>query len=717
MAETDPIEHIRKRLSHLRLAITATLLSNGLSILTVGTVAFMLLSLLVDFSTHMDVAQRGVVLALGIGGLGYIIYTRLVCPLLHPLSDDALATQVEARHRELSDNLLNAVQFADGETSVQKASPAMIRESIQAGVNAADEINWNDMINKRRRNLHLAAALGAITATLLFVVFLPSTMSLWFHRNILLQQDNWPRETSLRVIDADEDALVVPEGGDLPVTIVASANGVIPGEIIVQSRAPNGSAIKKRSLAPTDGNIFRTTFRNVEDPFQFRARGNDHTTRWFTITPLPRPQLSKLTLTLHPPEYSREEERILPAGQSAYYFLKGSSLAIHGQSSKSLRRVQIWRDNKHFRTLNIQGTNTFSTTIPPPNLDEGRHSLVLVDPAGVKSSRPISFVLRRKPDRKPDIQANLTGIDNMVLAKAVVPLQLNITDDYGISEAWITARIERDEGQNATHALRPAQLTSKVKKNVSEINHRERVSMQQFDVLPGNRVILRGRATDNDTISGPKKGSSPPVTLRVVTEDKLRTVLQRREETLHQQFRRMIQDQKQLLKRSRLAVSRIERQDGVSSKQKQEISNIRRSQHKMARRSKDVAGQFANMVDVIRNNRLEQSKGPMQTRLTHQVITPIDSLARDLNPRATEELNSALANTQKIAKCIGKLRSAQKLQNRIITRMHRIQENMARSETIQEAIKVLRNILREQKRLRKKTKEEQRESEESIFED
>lgn len=717
MSDTDSIQHIRQRLAHLRHSIRATLVAHGLSHIVVALVAFVLLSLLIDYSTHMDVPQRGVLLSLGIIGLGYLAYGRLLRPFLYPLTDDALAMEVETRHRELSDSLLNAVQFADGNGAINNASPAMVRRTIREGVEAADKLTWRDMLDKRKRNLRLGGAFGAMAILLLMVTFLPSTMSLWFQRNILLQQVDWPRETTLTIRGVDGNEVTVPEGGDLPIEIMASSTGVVPREVIVQSSASDGSSIKKRSLAQTNENIFRTVYKNVTDPFQFRVRGNDHTTRWHTVTPLPRPGLSDLTLALHPPAYTQEENRILPPGQSAYYFLKGSSLTIQGQSKKALQRVELWHNDKKQRTLEPNSGDHFETTIPSGKLKAGEYGIILVDTKGIQNRRPVSFVLRQQPDQKPDIQAKLTGIGNMVLTKAIVPVTSRIKDDFGISDAWIETRVQKEKGEHTKHKFAPEDLIGKLEENTTEVDYLAHIPMQELTVTPDNTVMLRVWAQDNDTVSGPKKGNSPTITLRVVTEEKLRSVLQTREQTLHQQFRRMIQDQEEMLERCRIVHSRINEKNEVTEELKQNISDLEQSQHKMARRALDVSAQFSTMVDTIRNNRLEEPGGPMQSRLVQKIITPVERLATELNPPATKRFKSALASTKQVSKCLESLTEARSLQNKILQRMRQIQEDMARSETIREAIKLLRDILRKQKKLEEKTKDKQEESEESIFED
>jgi hypothetical protein len=84
---------------------------DGTSRLAIALLLLVFASFLVDRTIRMDRVQRAFCLTLSLSGLGVLAYRRLVRPVRRALPDEVLALRIEARHPELAENLLAAVQF------------------------------------------------------------------------------------------------------------------------------------------------------------------------------------------------------------------------------------------------------------------------------------------------------------------------------------------------------------------------------------------------------------------------------------------------------------------------------------------------------------------------------------------------------------------------------------------------------------------------------
>src|SRR5262249_26017906 len=109
---TDYTTGLVARLAHLRRQIATWFWVEGLARVLWLALAIFAADLAIDWLFRMDRPQRGVMLALMLGGLAWGVYRWLVKPLSLSPSDDALALQVESANKQLGQGLITALQLA-----------------------------------------------------------------------------------------------------------------------------------------------------------------------------------------------------------------------------------------------------------------------------------------------------------------------------------------------------------------------------------------------------------------------------------------------------------------------------------------------------------------------------------------------------------------------------------------------------------------------------
>lgn len=716
MPHAHTIKHIRRKLAALRRQVRTWLLIKGTAITAAVLTGLVFLSLLIDRFSHMDFPQRAVMLCLGAGALAFVIIRRILRPLSRDLSEDALCLQVETQHPELQNGLITAVQLArmaDAESHL--FSPTMQREAVRRGSEAAADLDFGDVLDQKGRRQALLLVSTAIAILLITSLAFPHTMQLWFQRNILLKNVAWPRETTLRILNAQNGVIRIPEAADLILRVEADIHGVIPAEVTVQSRPLENGLPATENMTRLRNNRFQTTFENVQAPFKLRVEGHDHRTEWVDVQLLERPELIDFQLVLKPPDYIQKEQILLTPGQSAYRVLYGSALTVRGRSQKRLRNIRLMRGETTVTSMDAQKTKAFQLHIPDTALKGGSYGIYLTDMMGITMRQPARFIVRIRPDRKPDVRAELRGIGTIILAEAILPLDLRLRDDNALTEAWLLCQSGSGEDTSKESRQELPGLAAELDKQQADIKAESRVDIAPLNLTSGDQLLLRVQAMDNDTVSGPKLGESGTLSLRVVTPEELREDLLRQEQDLHEQFKRIINDQKDLHETCRILQTAIPDDRDVSP-DSSTVAHLERGQRKMGQRTADITTQFESLVAQVQNNRLENPEGPLQTRVVNEIIDPMRSLTNTWLPRAAREFRDARAAHADQKAYQESLRQAQKTQEDILARMRTIQASMAKSETIQEAVSLLRKILQRQRELKERTEDKRTETEQSIFE-
>jgi len=729
------------RLRALRRAVRVWLLLDGACALVTLAVALAAASLAVDRLLRMDRAQRAVCLGLAAALLAGAAWRRLARPLLARLDDETLCLRVEARHRRLGQSLISAVQFARGFPDLVIGprfggaeaerpprapgrpdtlySPALIRATIAQGARAAATVDFGEVLDRRRhrRNLLQGGALAAVAglACLLF----PGTAGLWFRRCVLLGRAEWPRKTHLVILGAEDGRLTVPRGDDLEVRVVADPDRVVPRRVRVDYRAPGEGGVGTDELPRVGDNEFPWTIENVQSAFEFRARGGDDVTDWVRVDPVERPAVERLTLVAEPPSYTGLPPARLAPAAGAYALLAGSRLEIAGRANKPLASATLLPPGKGAAplTMAVDADGAFRCGVPPGRLASGAYAVALTDTGGLASKQPRRFRVRLVADRKPVVRLKLDGIGEMITPRAVLPLRCDLSDDYAVAEArlvWCLAREE--EGSAPPQILRLDALEEALGRK--KIERLCRIEAASLGAKEGAILTLHLEAMDNDTRSGPKAALSGSYALKVVTRETLLSHLLRREQELRLEFERLFREQRRLLEDSKAmqAGLRLRPGDPIAPRDRQRLTRNEKRQRLARSRCLAVASRFAEILAEVRNNRLDATDGELPRRLSGQIITPLRALAREAVPRAADRLEAAARHADEPPRAAEALVGAVAEQTRIVAAMQRILQSMVKWEGYEEAVRLLRDLLRGQEDLRRKTAEELERRIRGIFE-
>ena len=352
---------------------------------------------------------------------------------------------------------------------------------------------------------------------------------------------------------------------------------------------PAKASVVERSTARTvgpDGKPieqadFSATVKNVIEPFRFRIRGGDNRTDWIKVTLVDRPAVESFDLVLEHPQYtsrlpetvwslrpanitasqSGSTENLPPGspvretrtGSSSVYALKGSTIRFKATSNKILKSAEL-RNEKgdesllDLETIKVTDDNgkerqvsQFTAEIGPDAIANGTYAITLIDENGLESKRPTRFNVRIRPDREPQVRAQLVGISGMIVPEARIPISSNLRDDFGLVRAGIVyqwrGESEADPKGEGKVEFTEASLPTQTAVTEKGFNYLYPWEVKPLDLKVGMHLTFHIEATDNDTIDSDtgKTGRSAGFFVRVVTDQELRDELLRREQEQRQE--------------------------------------------------------------------------------------------------------------------------------------------------------------------------------------
>jgi len=753
-APTPFVSQIAHKLHALRRSVRLWIFISAAARMLAWALVLLSVDLVIDFSFQMDLTQRTICLVLIGVTLAVVCYRRLLRPLATELTDDALVMMVEARNRKLGDSLISAYQFAQLENAERKqgVSQQMINATIEQGSKTAKQVDFRSVLNHQilKRNLLVLLCLMGMTSAAGAAVVLTEDGQIWFERNILLGDAQWPRETWFDVEGVVDGVLTVPRGHSW--RLVVTVRGVLPAEAELDYRPQSGGSVTLEMK--NQGRGFYLDFKNALEPFEFRVSGGDGRTPWIQVHLVPRPSVEQLSLVLTPPAYIGTDPQTVwdyqarridtssdseGAGQPIFgttgivYALKGSSLQITGRASKGLSEATLELGNKTKRQLKLaDDQQSFSITLGPDELHKGTYRIEMTDTTAMalNSRQPFAFSVRAKVDREPRAEAKLRGIGSMVTTNARIPMDIILKDDFSITDAklayeWLGS-VAVSEDPDAADEQEPPGDKGEIefrrirdqfgKEKRIEFNHV--LELEALKLPADSDLTLHLKVTDNDTVSGPKSGQSRMFAFRVVSEGELRQELLRREQELRQDLEGLIRRQEKWLADAQAIAADVRQKDTIPRDLRYKLFNeVMRPQREARRTCLHLADRFVQLKDEMENNRLEAINGPITSRMNEKIIRPLRKVADRMIPRATALLEEVRKFSSKPKERDEVLQLAIAEQQEIAAELREVLKHVVKLEAYGEAIKLAQDVLKAQKNVNEATRRALRKRLQQIFND
>ena len=129
-----------------------------------------------------------------------------------------------------------------------------------------------------------------------------------------------------------------------------------------------------------------------------------------------------------------------------------------------------------------------------------------------------------------------------------------------------------------------------------------------------------------------------------------------------------------------------------------------------------IAERMAAIVIEVQNNRLEEEGGRLQTRLTKEIVEPMQAVAAELIPEAVAALDKAAARPRRRQSGAPPSPRRSSSQTETAARMKEILEHMVKAEGFQEAVNLLYEIQKAQTEVNDQTNKARQERIKRILE-
>ncbi len=454
---------IRLKLLQLRYVLRTYVAIEGIAnvVLLLGLLFWV--DLAGDRFLESSVVFRAVVLLLMIGLAGFVVWKRLLSRLLQPIRDRQLAVLLERAYPELGESLITSVDLQTADRTKNREQeydhrsdgyyPFFLQRTVRSAAHVLRPLDVRSLFRYRRLVVLLLLAMLFGGTVLGFCSVYTETAEIWFSRNILLSEKEWPRFSRIVLEGFDAEGRVrIAKGDPFPCIVKADATAPqVPSRVQIQwalveggSRGGKTITIDRFQSETIDGVEHRTflhTIPELIDSVVLTVIAGDTRIEGRVIEVVPPPNILDYELTVRYPEYRQRSDQMLrPTGRATVP--EGSSLAIRGRTNKPLHSGTVAINGGSAVAVESIEAETLLTRI-----DDLRANALLEfsleDTDGIANRQPVRLDLEIVNDQPPTVGARLDGIGTAITPIAVLPVQGEVTDDYGLVDVrfrFATAR-------------------------------------------------------------------------------------------------------------------------------------------------------------------------------------------------------------------------------------------------------------------------------------
>ena len=472
----------------------AMIVLEALGLAVAAPLAYLWLVLLVDTQWHLPLAGRGLASLGLLAGLGGAI-THLVRRWRSiRLSEDQVALAIErSTPGGVQNRLINAMQLARDEHDL---SDVVVEENCER----LQQMRLEQAARMRPAMTRLGIAAALVVAGLVFLAVSPDRFSNAASRILM----------PFAKIDPLYRTTLVVEPGDIEArgeaVIQITINGERPKNLVILKNI-DGKRTSETIPVDTDDGPVNYTFRDVQQSLDYAVRGGDFTSEYYRIEVPLHASLARVRAIYQYPSYTGEPDKTVESrgGElDALHGTRANVTFIFDQSVNSatliLERPAAAKKPDDMRSLRQISPKEFAGEIVLEDLFGYRIETVQGDRATERSK---SFAIRIIQDAEPKLE--LLGIERRseVQIDAVLTVQINASDDYGLEQVGLYYRRAASPVANAPGSPKnddgwiPVELWSAEKKKTFKKKDHV-VPIAGLQVAEGDKLEFALRAVDTD---------------------------------------------------------------------------------------------------------------------------------------------------------------------------------------------------------------------------
>ena len=540
MNTRDNYTELQTRVLDARRVWKRSLFWTGFAIVLTGVIALFVGEAIVDWLMPLPSAVRIVLLVIGAGVIGYLLYKYLIQPLRASLTPRDVALNVERNHPDLEDRLVSAIEFGNRE-SADPIEAHMLQRLLEDTVARVKGINFKATIDHSQTRKHVGIAALVIVGCVILSLLFPTEIHTSLLRVLVPWEKTDPVLTTRLTVEPGNARIL--RGKSLPIHVTVtgkSAEKVVLTYGDIGAQQPATSEVNKDEQQsetvinmlqnPGDKRGFAYEIFNIDADMEYSVVANEATSERYTVEVFEMPKVTEISVAYTYPDYTGLKS-VVQTGTGDIRAVVGTQAEIKLITNKAIQTASIAISQKSVSNqqpdltadlysadsqMVISNGNTLTTPIDV--VEDGSYAIQLLCIDGFNNEIPIEYMIKAIPDAVPEVVIKEPGRDVKATKLDEVEIIAEATDDYGVAELKLMYRLGSGELQELVMesskevvGFRQSSVSVSNESLLPESQYAEGAYtfyLEEFDVEPGDIISYYAHATDNNTRTGPGEASS-----------------------------------------------------------------------------------------------------------------------------------------------------------------------------------------------------------------
>jgi len=273
-----------------------------------------------------------------------------------------------------------------------------------------------------------------------------------------------------------------------------------------------GEPLLTRAMAVAGGPGLLFNFGAVHRPFRYSVSDGRRRSPLYSVRVVERPYLTEFKIRVIPPDYTGLSPREVANGSREVTAWKGGRVEVAGTCNRALHSLLLDFGQREDVALHSADRRVFQGSFSVAEPDS--FHAVLIDREGVAGEGEITYRVKIRPDRGPEVRIMVPGTDRELNRDMIERFRFQADDDFGLLDLEIHYAIESRGGETrGEDRFEVASFREAVQDTLVDF----RWDLKGLGLFPGDRIRYAARVRDNDRISGPKAGWSRQYLLTLPT--------------------------------------------------------------------------------------------------------------------------------------------------------------------------------------------------------
>ncbi len=556
---------------------------------------------------------------------------------------DELALIVGRNYNDINDRLSNSIQLYSSLTLQKGISSQLALASFQNIYESSYNKNFNIIIDYKK-NAKAFLYLILFSALLLgSFKYLDDTIGKGYYRIM-----NWqmsfipPAPFSLEIEPKFSKVLYNSD-----VKIQIKAKGEAPETIKLYIKEKATGEFDHFTLRLDSGKTYNFNYTNVVNSFEFFAEADWLSTQVKTevgkIVVYEKPFVRSLNGNLNYPTYTKLESRSINEQSADITALVGSIANFSLVSNKDIKTANI----VVLKKSSIDTTQKVDTVLIPMKINgknafgslrvsfSGSYFFSITDSLDETNEQPVNYGIVALTDDNPSITMVQPTFDVKLNEDAVLPMIVNIADDYGFSYLNLHYKLVYSKFAEPDKDYKKISIPIIYSGNNVDIPYLW--SLKSLDIVPEDRFEFYCEVADNDIINGPKKARTQTFLVVLPSIDEVLQSSDDRQEYIQKEMDNVLKQAKELQKDVE-NFNRELKQDqspNLSWEQQKKAQDIMRQQEQLKSKIKDLEKQLSQNTENLRQNNLLSQE-------TLQKYMELQKLMKEVNSPELQKLQQEM---------------------------------------------------------------------------